>query len=72
MKPTKSYLQSFLFSALIICSLSCFLFMKSIQKEQLNNTNKLAPNEQVEEVVFPDVFAIKKLVEKILENLPAS
>lgn len=46
--------------------------MKSIQKEQLNNTNKLAPNEQVEEVVFPDVFAIKKLVEKILENLPAS
>ena len=72
MKPTKPYLQSILFCSLIACSLSCYLFISGVQHEQLNNLNQDAPNEQVEEVIFPDVSAVKNVVEKILKYLPAS
>ena len=44
--------------------------MNSVQNQQINNNT--IPNEQLEEVVLPDVFAIKKFVENIFEYLPAS
>ena len=72
MKPTKPYLQSLLFTSLIICSISCFVFLSAVQNEQLNNAKNISTQEQVDEVFLPDVFAIKNLIEKVLENLPAS
>jgi len=44
--------------------------MNNVQNEQLNNKNAVS-TEQLEEVILPDVFAIKKLVENMMEYLPA-